>query len=102
MLKFVKSKIHPENERSLEKMGKTLTKERENAIQEIRKSNFNISNLGLITIKLFFGNNLNGFWEFFFIMAPFVCGCWFTKHTDLHKIPRLKIFRNPTVGNQGL
>jgi hypothetical protein len=28
MLKLVKSKIHPRNERSLEKMGKNFTKER--------------------------------------------------------------------------
>jgi hypothetical protein len=28
MLKFVKTKIHPKNERSLEKMGEILTKER--------------------------------------------------------------------------
>lgn len=53
MLKFVKSKIHPKNERSLEKNGKNLHK-RENVLQEIWKSKFQCLKPGANYNKTFF------------------------------------------------
>jgi hypothetical protein len=41
----------------LKKMGKTFTKERMSC-KKFGSQNFNVSNLGLITIKLFFGRSI--------------------------------------------